>query len=174
MLVYCKRWNFKLQKPALDKVMNPGEAGALHARGQPYTVAAVSEDGRAKRVVDTALHNGYVRVHFLDEFGRVEVCYYFGPQGDLLFLDESVVYTYPDVPGYLGLFQAERVERERYRVDGTGLRTVDDEVADETYQQELWAAPGTTFDRYWEPVPAFGHYDSVARIDREAPPLPFR
>ncbi|MEU0744006.1 hypothetical protein [Streptomyces sp. NPDC006134] len=171
-LFYCQRWNNRFDKPI--KQITAEEAERRHRAGEPYAVAPQTGDSaRADRSIELALRSGHVRVYFYDEYGRVSFLYIFSPRGEKLFLGGIVSYDYGEAAEYLGMSQSVRVQKDEYWPEGTGLRTVQDERTGESFQQELFLAEGQSFDDYWEQVPAFGDYASIARAERSKPPIPF-
>ncbi|MFJ8954912.1 hypothetical protein ACIRJL_10210 [Streptomyces sp. NPDC102383] len=154
--------------------MDIEQAQARHDAGEPYAVAAVPAGSmQADRVVEVALRSNFVRVYFYDEAGRVVAAYRFRGSDGQLFLGEITSWEYDDVDEYQGMNESLRIESDEYNEDGTGIRTVRDKVAGESYQQELSLKPGETFDDRYEPAPRFGDYASIARGERSQPPIPF-
>lgn len=171
-LVYCERWNNRLNKPLA--VMESARARALHDGGGLYTAVSFTDDAdTADRAVELRISVGYARVHFFDELRRVTLLYTFGRRGDLLFLKGITSYDYGDTLEYRSLSQAKRMEMFAFDTDGRGEYTVDDTETGEYRSKDLQLAEGADLRSHWEPVPAFGDYASLARHDREGPPIPF-
>ncbi|MEE1940519.1 hypothetical protein V1L54_14075 [Streptomyces sp. TRM 70361] len=171
-IIYCERWNDRFSKPI--NVLTEEEAYARHIAGKLYTaVSRPVSDSPARRAVEIRLEVGCTRVYFYDSDGRIEITYTFGRREERMFLEGVTACTYEKDGVFLRENQASRVEIDSYNEDGSGLRIVRDEKNDECYMQELQLAPDGTLDDFWEDVPRFGEYDSIARAVRSQPPAPF-
>ena len=173
--VYCKRWNKKLSQPIEE--FSEEVARRLHESGEPYTAASVVKyPGLADRYLEIALRSHHVRVHFLDEYGRVETVFTFrkSKDGTSLFLWDLASYEYdPRSTTYLSLSQSDRITVDEYNEDGTGLQRFRDKVQDTSWEAELTLKDDRTLATHYEPLPTFGDYASLARPYRNKPPIPF-
>jgi hypothetical protein len=159
---YCGQWNWLREKP-IDPI-DPAEAARRHAAGEGEGYTAVSEeDGSVDLVVDVALAPGNVAVHFADEFGRRELIYTFRRQENgHLFLSEVISYEYGDSTDRGDYAEPIGTETFEFDPDGVVRRITQDSARGGTLEERdtVDVAPN------WEPVPAFGQYDSITREDR--------
>jgi hypothetical protein len=138
-------------------------ARSRHESGELYT-AVLGDPAAPDAIVKVHLKIPYVGVHFYDDHRRRYMKYAFGdPEGGRMFLEETWRATFGD--------DGTQTAAETYYFDKTGLVT-----ARET---DLTTRMADTYNVHadvsanWEPVPTFGHYDSIARIERDQP-LPSR
>ncbi len=159
---YCRRWHFKQHKP-ID-AFTPAQARKRNAAPDVYTVALFDE---ADQPIPTAVleidwPNNFAGVWFFDDLGRRTLNYAFRRQDDKLFLFDIIHYTYPSVSGR-SLADATAQEELTFRHDGVVRSVITDEVAQQKIIEDRRNVDVTN---HWEPVPAFGHWDSLARWDR--------
>lgn len=99
---------------------------------------------------------------FLDGAGRLHLRYVFGPaeRGERMFLQRAHVLEYADD----GTEQSSASETYFFREDRSVRFEREDRVAGTHTTRE-----GTedTLNRHYEPVPVFGDYASLLRIDRD-------
>lgn len=81
-----------------------------------------------------------------------------------LFMHEATVWSYAE--GAEDMSGAHYIETGEFRPDGYASRTIDDESSDQIQKTEYRDVP---VDSNWEPVPEFGHWESVARYERDDP-----
>ncbi len=137
------------------------EARARHANGEVY--AAVLRDPEAQlTLAGIELEGRAANVSFLDGAGRLYLRYSFGPaeDGKRMFLQAASFIEYADDVA------KESIASESYhwREDGTAYFERSDKVENLHTQRE-----GTKdlLDRHYEPLPAFGDYASIFRVDRD-------
>lgn len=160
---YCEVWSDQLRSPT--NVMSEGEAHDRDAQGEPYCVV-LGDTSTPQAVLEVARKNSYLSVSFIDADGRTHTKYIFrGMENGELFLRQVTVWNYPD--GAQFEFEASRIETAKFRPDGYASRTIDDSSTDQIEKTEYMDVPVET---NWEPMPEFGHWESVARYDRDAPP----
>lgn len=141
-------------------IADPFDAEAArerHERGRLYA-AILGDPERPWAFLNVRLEVGYVGVHFLDEQLRNDLTYSFrAPDSESeLFLNQATVRSY-DSSGDL-------VFAEHYTFEPPNLAHVAklDYVADEQETSDV----ETDLAQNWEPVPAFGEYESIARRER--------
>jgi hypothetical protein len=152
---YADRWLTRRGRPgtALDE----GEARRRHEKGELYTVV-LGDPGRPSAYLDVRNEAGFVGVHFLDDAGRPYLTYTFARDPDSdddLFLEQA---TYREYAGD----EVVRGDAYYFEKDGTVVKEHKDYA-------EREAERGETRDDVssnWEPVPEFGSYDSIARVER--------
>jgi hypothetical protein len=161
---YCERWNVKLCRPI-------GRLSAAQARkrdledGGWYTIV-LGDLVRPECYLEVAWANAHLGVWFLDEDCRVWLHYAFTRVDERrLFLDSVVRWEYPAGAGRR-LSDAELIETVTYQQDGAAHQEIVDARRNELTLQDYSGVP---LDINWEPVPVFGNYRSVARLDREPP-----
>jgi hypothetical protein len=164
-VTYCERWSPKLRRPSGR--LTAAQARARETAGGPWYTVVLGEPSRPDCYLEVAWANAHLGVWFLDEAARPWLHYSFSRVSERrLFLDAVVRWEYPAGAGSR-LGEAERIETISYRQDGTVHRELADLAAGEV---TLTDHTGVPLDRNWEPVPGFGDYRSVARLDRDPPP----
>ena len=122
--------------------------------------------GAPDAVIEVAWKDSYPGVSFVDEKGRTHTSYDFRKiDNTRLFMTQATVWSYPEDAQFE--FEASVIESAEFRPDGYASRAIDDRSSDQIRQIEYEDVP---VDTNWEPVPEFGHRESVARYDRDAPP----
>jgi hypothetical protein len=162
-VTYCELWSDQLRAPS--EVMGAEQARARDAAGEPYCVV-LGDASAPQAVIEVAWKNSYLGVSFIDEAGRTHTSYDFEKVDESrLFMTEVTVWTYPE--GAQFKFEASVIESVEFQPDGYASRTVDDKSSDQVKETEYANVP---VDTNWEPVPEFGHWESVARYDRDSHP----
>ena len=142
-------------------IVDPLDAEAArerHERGRLYA-AILGDPERPWAHLDVRLEVGYVGVEFLDEQLREDLSYTFSrapdSEGDL-FLEQATWRSYDS--------SGDRFSAEHYIFEPPNLAHVAklDYVADEQETSDV----ETDLAQNWEPVPAFGEYESIARRER--------
>lgn len=161
-ITYCEAWSDQLRSPT--NVMGEPQARERDRRGEPYCVV-LGNTASPEAILEVAWENAYLGVSFIDEEGRIHTKYIFRKmENGKLFLRDVTVWNYPE--GAQFEFEADHIESVEFRPDGYASRTVDDSASDQIEKTEYTDVPVET---NWEPVPEFGHWESVARYDRETP-----
>lgn len=161
-VTYCELWSGKRRKPV--GAMSADQARRRDADGEPYSVV-LGEPNAPKSVIEVVPENNYFNVNFVDGEGRTGAAYGFEKIDDSrLFLAEVTLWTYPQ--GARSKSQASRIETFEFRPDGYAAQTVDDSSSDQVEKTEK---SNVAVDMNWEPVPEFGHWESIARYDRDTP-----
>lgn len=162
-VTYCELWSNKLRSPT--DVLTEAEARDRDARGEQYCVV-LGDPGAPQAILDIAWVNSALRVSFVDEEGRSHTEYLFRKmENGKLFMHDATTWTYPE--GSRRKSQASHIEEAQFRPDGYASRTIDDSSAGQIEKTEYTDVP---VENNWEPMPEFGHWESVARYDRDAPP----
>ncbi len=152
---YAERWSNRKQE-----AINPLEEAAArerHEAGQPY-VALLGKPQQPDAYVEVRLEVGFVGVHFMDAKCRNGMTYLFGRSNGngQLFLEQIVRREYAD---------GDDVDQlETYFFEPPNLVTVEKK----NYRTREIEQYNTTTDLSgnWEPIPTFGHYESIARMER--------
>lgn len=161
-VTYCELWSSKRRKPTGE--MSPENARQRDAAGESYCVV-LGDPSAPDAVIEVVPENNYFNVNFIDDEGRVGTAYGFEKVDDSrLFLAEVTLWTYPQ--GARSKSQASRIETFEFRPDGYAAQTVDESSSDQIQKTEKI---NISVDTNWEPVPEFGHWESIARYDRDAP-----
>ena len=159
---YCQRWNNKLSKP-----IDPLTAAEAMKRDQAkewYTVV-LGDPAAPRCYVEVAWENDHVGVWFLDDELRQFAHHSFTKVDDeRLFLDAVTLWHFPDGAGRR-LTDAAVIEKLLFERDGVVRRRLTD-VKTRDVTTEHWS--DVPLDINWERVPAFGDYQSLTRLDREA------
>lgn len=147
-------WHYVWRRPI--EPISGRTARRRHAAGKPY--AAKLPGGRAIEVCGSE----YV-VLFLDERGRAYLKHWFEPVDGQLFLTQAVLYTFraDDEVGSPG--RAPVVDTFNWKPDGSvkhRLRDVNEPRGTRVTQAK------EDVSMLWEPVPAFGDWDSITRLER--------
>lgn len=162
-VTYCELWSDQLRSPVDE--MSVATARGRNSAGQHYC-AVLGDPSSPKAVLNIAWENDYLGVSFIDSEGRTHTKYVFRKMdGNKLFMTEVTAWHYPE--GAQFEFEADVIESAEFRPDGYASRTLDDSSSDQIQKTEYMDVP---VDTNWEPVPEFGHWESVARYDRDAPP----
>ena len=156
---YCYRWNELLNEP-IDP-LSEEEARARHASGELYTALLHGEDGRVRIAIEVCTSTGYFGVQWLNERGLPIMTYVFGEvEGtSRLFLEKLRVDSYDE--------QGKMVfsDINRFWPDGRWEgRKIDRSTG------EVWTSEGSVdVSHNWEPIPEFGEYESITRVERDLP-----
>lgn len=159
---YCEVWSDELRSPT--DVMTEGEARTRYARGESFCVV-LGDTASPQAVLEVVPENKFIGVNFVDEEGRTHTALSFTNMGNgKFFMNELVMWSYE--PGAENMSGAHRIENLEYRPDGYLKRTIEDDSVDHVEEIEYKDVP---VDVNWEPEPEFGHWESIARFDRDAP-----
>jgi hypothetical protein len=153
-LTYCDGWFHFYKRPG--EIWPVERAKRAHDNGELYTVVVGDLDD-PECFVDVRLELGYVGVSFFDSRMRVYVSYDFEKQADgRLFLFAAATREYSDDSENPSL-----VTFYRFSPDGRILirREYSDGRAETA--QTVKDVSGN-----WEPVPSFGDYEGVTRVER--------
>lgn len=160
-ITYCERWNNKLMRPI--EPLTAEEAQRRDQAKELYTVV-VGDPAAPRCYVEIAWENNHVGVWFLDEVLRRSAHLSFTRLDDtMMFLDAMVLWHYPRRAGR-SLEDASSIEKVVYKTDGYVRRKKIDVRKRKETIEEFTDVP---LDINWEPVPVFGDYRSVTRVDRE-------
>lgn len=160
-ITYCRRWNEILGKPI--QPLTEAQARQRDRAKQWYTVV-LGDIANPDCYLEVAWENDHVGVWFLDDHGRQVLHYSFRRVDEnRMFLRSITRWEYPE-GAPRGLDEATFIEEFTYEQDGTVRREVDDARANEISAEHYSDVP---LDINWEPVPKFGDYRSVTRLDRE-------
>lgn len=158
-VTYCEVWSDQLRSPV--DVISEATARERNAKGKHYCVV-LGDAASPQAVLDIAWENSYLGVSFIDEEGRTHTKYTFRKmESGKLFLTDVTAWNYPE--GAQFEFEADVIESAEFRPDGYASRTLDDSSSDQVKKTEYTDVPVET---NWEPIPEFGHWESVARYDR--------
>lgn len=164
-VTYCELWSGKVRSPT--GVLTEAGARDRDAGGEQYCVV-LGDPAAPQAILEIAWENSALSVSFVDEEGRTHTQYLFRTMDNgKLFMHDATTWTYPE--GACRKSQASYIETAQFRPDGYASRAIDDSSAGRTEKTEYTDVPVET---NWEPVPEFGHWESVARYDRGAPPNP--
>ncbi len=174
-LVFGKLWNNDLLL-MVDPVSEE-DARAAYEKGAEIMVAggrvplSTVEAGSDDRPVDpepatwslyAELDRGYVEVEFFNAFGTREATYSFDRQDDgRLFLTEVGEYDFAERTMDTDDNDWTSVEEHAFAPDGTSSKVVRTRTG--VTMEEF---TGTDVERNWEPVPAWGEWDSITRRQR--------
>jgi hypothetical protein len=154
-VTYAARWSEPVGGPVDE--LDEDEAQRRHEAGELYT--AILGDGMTPRAyVEVRLEKGFVGVHFLDDDGRNFATYLFGKQADddALFLERATWREYDE--------DGELVRGEAYFFKPDG--TIHVESKDYVEREASRGDKRDDVSGNWEPVPEFGRYESVTRLER--------
>jgi hypothetical protein len=152
---YAERWLSRRGRPGPP--LDPEEARRRHEAGELYTVV-LGDPERPTAYLDVRLEAGFVGVHVLDDARRPYLTYLFARDpnsDDDLFLEQV---TYREYDGD----EVVRGDAYYFERDGKVVKEHKEYVRRE-------AERGETHDDVssnWEPVPEFGSYESIARVER--------
>lgn len=156
---YYRRWGFRGGKGVDPYTVE--QARQIDAEGEPIAVVLGPLDA-PDAVLEITRSEDFARVFFVDKYGRRQASYTFlQVDADRMFLEEVTVWDYPDVPDS---DEPNSIESTVIAQDGTSVETTEDFVAGEIITRQYRDIPLTD---YWEPVPAFGEWDSIARKARD-------
>ena len=153
---YSRRWN-DLRKQPLQP-LDEDEAKRMHEKAEPYVAYVHDVDGRPDAVVELALFSPSVGVYFLDDRRQRSTYYAFTSDGaGNLLLDEFGWRSFgPDG-------QITMSERHRFSPDGVVSVTRSDFS---TKEEKRWEEKLEDLSKLFEPIPAFGDYESITRYER--------
>lgn len=162
---YCRRWNFKRNRP-IDPLTEE-EARQRDEAGELYSVV-VGDPAAPDRIIEVVRPN-HIGVWFFDPQQRQSLNYTFRRAGDgRMFLRNIIRWAYPNDEARM-LNQCSLIEEIQYEEGGIAHHEVRDKEADEIKRTSY---RDVSLDINWEPVPAFGDWDSIIRYDRSAPAEP--
>lgn len=160
-VTYCVAWSDELREPT--DPMPEQDARLLDGQGEPYTVV-LGDPNAPDAVIEVVWKNSFLGVSFVDEEGRTHTMYSFEKVDEnRLFMVEVGSWTYSENAQFE--FDADVVETVLFRPDGYVRRTVDANDSDKIEVTEYEDVP---MDANWEPMPRFGHWETVARYDRDS------
>jgi len=152
---YADRWLSRRGKPG--RAIDVDEARRRHETGELYTVV-LGDQERPTSYLDVRLEAGFVGVHFFDDAGRPYLTYHFARDpnsGDDLFLEQV---SYREYEGE----EVVRGDAYYFKPDGTVVKEHKDYVRRDADRGETRDDVSSN----WEPVPEFGSYESIARLER--------
>ena len=154
-ITYAERWSER--RPDDFDELEPDEARRRHDAGELYT-AILGDREAPSAYLEIRLEAGFVGVHFLDEEGRDGVTYLFGRQDgeDQLFLERAIWREF----GEDGEVRSGQV----YAFKRTG--TICLEEKDYESREASRGEKQDDVSGNWEPVPEFGRYESIVRLER--------
>ncbi len=160
-ITYCERWSNTRCKPF--EPLTPAEAQRRDQAKEFYTVV-LGDPAAPRCYVEVAWENNYLGVWFLDEELRRSAHLSFTRLDDTrMFLDAVVLWHYSSRAGR-SFSDASTIEKTSYKTNGFVRRTTTDVRKKRDKVEEFKDVP---LDINWEPVPVFGNYTSVTRVDRE-------
>lgn len=152
---YADRWLTRRGKPGAP--IDEDEARRRHESGKLYTVV-LGDPERPAAYLDVRNETGFVGVHFLDDAGRPYLTYHFARDpnsDDDLFLEQA---TYREYVGD----EVVRGDAYTFAPDGRVVKEHKDYLLHEAERGETRDDVSSN----WEPVPEFGSYESIARVER--------
>lgn len=157
VITYCRSW-FRAKKIPTD-IWDGEKAKSAHANRDLYTVVLGSPP---TRFIELNLKKGYVGVGFLDSRLREYMSYQFQAKApEMLFLSMA---TYREFAG----------DSDKVKMGTTYYFKLDGNVLIETKNFETRQAEQSQriadVQNNWEPMPEFGQYESIARIERLTTP----
>jgi hypothetical protein len=154
-LTYCDGWFHSAKRPG--EVWSAERAQQAHASGNLYTVV-IGDLESPICFVDVRLEVGYIGVSFLDAQRRVDLFYQFDKHSDAsMFLGSATTREYAsdtsESPALITFYKFAPSGRVLMRKEhASGL-------AEEAETER-------DLSNNWEPVPAFGGYEGIARRER--------
>jgi hypothetical protein len=154
-VVYAERWSER--RPDDFDELDPDEARRRHETGELYT-AILGDPDAPSAYLEIRLEAGFVGVHFLDADGRNHVSYLFGKRDgeDQLFLEQAIWREFGEND------EVRRGQAYVFKRDGTIYLEEKDYATREASRGEK----KDDVSGNWEPVPEFGRYESIARVER--------
>jgi hypothetical protein len=159
--VYCYDWNRQLQQPR--DVYTEDEARARHDAGQLYSQLTFDDNDVLRRKVRLRLEAQSARVDHRDERGRTTLSYgFYGIEDGRIFLNEVFISAYADDG-------AKAFATTSYRFSRDGTLVINEGLPGQGTPARNRRTKLKDLSILWEPVPAFGDYESIARVEREMP-----
>ncbi len=172
--VYGQSWHPTRNQPteALDEAEALARFNGERPKPEWFTVAAFADDATPGRVpefyAEITPHGNYAKVFFIDPFGSIHYIFGFRKTGERLFLEYIKAYTYPDMSKYYGQDESIKVVANYYKPDGVvEVETNDDAMPDISVVH----VKGVDVSAHWEPIPAFGDWESLGRFDARSNPV---
>lgn len=166
---YWGGWWSSRRKPTVS--ITEEEARRRHQGGEEYAVV-LSDGGRPVVALTVLLRPRapFTKVEFLDDRLFPKYAYAFttpqeGAREGVMFLENMYEEEWSDDEKHLGTTDI------RFWVDGRSHKYVYDHVNRTT--EEGWAEELLTAEElevHWEPIPEFGDWDSIIRLDRSEAP----
>ncbi len=162
---YCRRWNFKRNRPidpyTVDEARQRDQAGELYS-------VVLGDPSAPDRIIEVVRPN-HIGVWFFDPHQRQSLNYIFRRADDTtMFLHNISRWAYPNEQAH-GLNESSIIEAIEYEPGGIAHHEIRDKAADEIRRTSY---RDVKLDINWEPIPAFGDWTSIARYDRDKPPVP--
>jgi hypothetical protein len=142
-------------KKRLNVVWNEEQARIAHEKRSPYVVVIAT--ARHTSVV-IEFNNDYIGLGFMDTYSREFLVYQFEEiESSLVFLSVAIHREFDGVSDKV-------IKATTYRFDPNGKCTITtrDYQSGECVQRDTVLDVSMNWDRY----PAFGHYESIMRIER--------
>lgn len=163
-VTYCRRWNTITATPI--EPLTPARA-QRRDRAKQWYAAVVGDVAAPRCFVEVAWENEHVGVWFLDDHLRQSAHYSFTRVDEkTLFLDTITVWHYPRGASR-DFDDATTIESIEYTPEGLATRETTDVKTDTLTTEQYSDVP---LDLHWEPVPTFGDYRSLTRLDRSGTP----
>jgi hypothetical protein len=163
---YCEGWD-----PHSRAMVGPLPVATVRqrdARGEQYAVL-LGIPQRPRVLIEVSWQHHYAAVWFFDGLLRRAAKHEFRRlTGDRLFLVESTEWQYT-APEQAEFDATAHVRSRRLSPDGTGLQSDRYPPGSQLALQETGLKEPV--DRLWEPVPRLGDWASLARRNRDQPPL---
>ncbi len=164
-VTYCEQWSVTLAQPV--EPLTVEEARLRDQAGGEWYTVVLGDATKPDCYLEIAWENDHIGVWFLDDRMRRWTNYSFKKVDDeRMFLWVVTTYSYPRRAGR-ALSDASAMEETTYKPEGIAIREVTDFTTDKVMREEY---RDVSVDNLWEPVPAFGDYRSISRLDRDTDP----
>lgn len=122
----------------------------------------VPEGGVPEFTLEIVPGPSYISVTFYDQLYRMRYKYGFRRHESRMFLESVTSWTYPDEERFYRRNKSSLTEIRTFTLDGTMHWYSHDK---RTGMVEEFDAPADV-STHWEPVPAFGDWESISRFER--------
>lgn len=156
-LHFCERWFIGHKRPL--RMLTEPQARRLHEQGRLYTALLGDDPSCPNRIVEIRLEAMYTGVGFLDQRLREWRVHTFGRRplrAGWLFKGQTTIRTYFGDRDDIQLGTS-------YLADQSGRVVISTTQMPE--RQELYHERQCDVSMHWEPVPKFGEYESISRLD---------
>jgi len=161
-VTYCGRWNVTLSEPI--EPLTVEEARRRDRTREEWYTVVLGDVTDPNCYLEIAWANDHIGVWFLDDCKRKRVKYSFRKVDDgRMFLQVVTTWTYRKRAGR-HLSDASKTEETTYQPLGLATREVTNFRSGGIVREDYLDVP---VDNLWEPVPAFGQYRSISRLDRD-------
>ncbi|MBQ7775067.1 MAG: hypothetical protein IJ379_04015 [Lachnospiraceae bacterium] len=149
-IVYCEEWSLFKKQP--HKILSEQDAKKKAAKEETYT-AVLYEDDKVRYVIE--VNKAFLTVRFYNDAFEYYLLYGFEKKDDRLFLNMAYHYAYLDG-------EEQETTLFNFKENGEMVAERRNYISGEVEEREGVVDVSCN----WEPIPEFGDYHGVIRVER--------